>query len=76
MLLFMEKTIIRPVLPPDSEAILWIAQLGGFLERKNDGFPGVKTIWRGLKRLDDIASTWLLCHNSFANVLLSKENTI
>ena len=54
--------------PTLAEAILWIAQLGGFLGRKNDGFPGVKTIWRGLKRLDDIASTWLLCHNSFASV--------
>ena len=50
------------------EVIRWIAQLGGFLGRKNDGFPGVKTIWRGLKRLDDIASTWLLCHNSLGSV--------
>ena len=68
MLLFMEKTIMRLALRPDSEAIRWIAQLGGFLGRKNDGVPGVKTIWRGLKRLDDIASTWLLCHNSFGSV--------
>ncbi len=28
-----------------------IAQLGGFLARKHDGEPGVKTIWRGLRQL-------------------------
>ena len=37
-----------------------IAQLGGFLARTGDGEPGVKTIWRGLIRLEDIAATWLL----------------
>jgi hypothetical protein len=30
-----------------------IARLGGFLGRKGDGEPGVKTLWRGLRRLDD-----------------------
>lgn len=35
------------------QAILWIAQLGGFLARKNDGDPGVITIWRGWRRLQD-----------------------
>ena len=38
----------------------WIAQLGGFLARRHDGFPGVKTLWRGMQRLHDIASTWRL----------------
>lgn len=52
-----------PSQPPSlHQAIRWIAQLGGFLGRKGDGEPGVKTIWRGLRRLHDIASTWkLLC---------------
>jgi hypothetical protein len=40
--------------------VRWIAQLGGFLGRKGDGEPGVKTIWQGLRRLHDIAQTWLL----------------
>jgi hypothetical protein len=40
--------------------VRWIAQLGGFLARKGDGEPGVKTIWQGLRRLHDIAQTWLL----------------
>ncbi len=51
--------------PTLGEVIGWIAQLGGFLGRKSDGAPGVKTLWRGLRRLDDIARTWLFCHNSF-----------
>ncbi|XZN92182.1 MAG: IS4 family transposase [Microcoleus sp.] len=34
--------------------------MGGFLGRKDDGFPGVKTLWRGLRRLDDIVMGCLL----------------
>lgn len=57
------KTPVPPDTPPTlSQAVLWIARLGGFLARKSDGFPGPKTIWRGLRRLDDIADTWLLLH--------------
>lgn len=41
--------------PPIKEAIRWIAQLGGFLGRKGDGDPGPITLWRGLKRLTDLA---------------------
>ena len=62
------KNYHEPCPPTLAEAVRWIAQLGGFLGRKNDGDPVVKTLWRGLKRLDDIASTWLLCHNSFGSV--------
>jgi len=39
-----------------------IASLGGFLGRKGDGEPDVKTIWLGLRRLHDISETWKLCH--------------
>ena len=48
--------------PTLREAIRMIALLGGFLGRKGDGEPGVKTIWRGLRRLHDIAATWKLAH--------------
>ncbi len=36
------------------EAVRQVARLGGFLARKGDGEPGVKTIWRGLRRLEDL----------------------
>ena len=52
---------IPPSQPPSlRQAVRWIAQLGGFLGRTHDGEPGVKTIWRGLRRLHDISSTWKL----------------
>lgn len=50
--------------PPSIEqAVIWIARLGGFLARRHDGFPGVKTLWRGLQRLHDIASSWKLLYS-------------
>ena len=37
-----------------SLAIKWIARLGGHLNRKGDGAPGIETIWKGFSRLHDI----------------------
>jgi Transposase Tn5 dimerisation domain/Transposase DNA-binding len=34
--------------PTLHQAVGWIARLGGFLARKKDGEPGLKTIWRGI----------------------------
>ena len=58
-------TIQQSAEPPSEpptlrEAVRMLAQLGGFLARTGDGEPGVKTLWRGLTRLEDIAATWLL----------------
>ena len=39
------------------DVIRLIAQLGGFLDRKSDGEPGVKTIWRGLDQAMTAAQT-------------------
>ena len=47
-----EKT--PPATPPNlREMIRHIAMLGGFLGRKCDGEPGVKTLWLGFARLRD-----------------------
>ena len=55
------KTTFPPSTPPTLHTcVRWIAQLGGFMGRKRDGEPGVKTIWQGLRRLHDIAETWRL----------------
>lgn len=44
-----------PKKPPTlEESVVLIARLGGFLARKHDGQPGVKVLWRGLRRLHDI----------------------
>jgi hypothetical protein len=61
---FTYQTNVPPVTPPSlHEAMLWVAKLGGFLARVSDGEPGVQTIWRGLRRLDDLAAMWLLLHS-------------
>jgi hypothetical protein len=51
-----KKAPLKP--PPLKDVILLIAKLGGFLARKNDKNPGVKTIWRGFRRLEDIVIMW------------------
>lgn len=46
-----------PDKPPTlNEVIRRVARLGGFLARKGDGEPGVKTIWLGLQRIIDFAA--------------------
>ncbi len=46
-----------PKTPPRlNEVVRLVAMLGGFLARKGDGEPGVKTIWLGLQRVMDFAA--------------------
>jgi hypothetical protein len=40
--------------PSLREAVRQVARLGGFLARRGDGEPGVQTLWRGLRRLQDL----------------------
>ena len=52
-----------PKKPPNLRTVLkWVAKLGGFLGRKNDGNPGMITLWRGWKRLTDLVSGWKLAN--------------
>jgi hypothetical protein len=37
-----------------------IAKLGGFLGRKRDGNPGIRALWRGYQRLQDMVSGYRL----------------
>jgi hypothetical protein len=40
--------------PPSLDTMVrMVAGLGGFLNRKSDGFPGPKTLWIGLQRVPD-----------------------
>ena len=48
-----------PATPPSlRHFVRQVARLGGFLGRTHDGEPGVQTLWRGLRRLDDIVWTY------------------
>lgn len=51
---------IPETIPNMGEVVIWIARLGGFLARKNDGFPGTIALWRGWKRLSDLVDGWNL----------------
>lgn len=42
------------------EAVRAIARLGGFIGRKGDGEPGVKVLWRGLRRLSELVAGYRL----------------
>jgi hypothetical protein len=44
--------------PSIGEAVRWIAQLGGYLGRNNDGPPGMKTLWQGYLLLAEKARDW------------------
>jgi hypothetical protein len=47
------KKAIPKIAPTIREVVRQIAMLGGFLGRKCDGEPGVKTLWLGMQRLRD-----------------------
>jgi hypothetical protein len=52
-----QQTRVLPVEPPSlGAAVRWIGQLGGFLGRRRDGEPGVKVLWRGWRRLEDLTA--------------------
>lgn len=53
------RTSQLPTIPPTCREVThWIAKLGGFLGRKNDGEPGSIVIWRGWQRLTNIIENW------------------
>jgi len=54
-----------------AEALLWIAKMGGFLARKGDNQPGLKTLWRGWRHLHDSAVIWQLTHSTPPSSLLT-----
>jgi hypothetical protein len=46
-----------PEKPRLNDVLRLVARLGGFLGRKSDGEPGVKTIWLGMKEVYVAAKT-------------------
>jgi hypothetical protein len=44
--------------PPLAEMVPMIAEMGGYINRKNDGPPGPQTMWIGLQRMRDFAIAW------------------
>ncbi len=50
-----KRPVHRP--PALNEVLRLIARVGGFLGRKGDGDPGVKTIWQGIQEVRVAALT-------------------
>ncbi len=44
--------------PPLGEFIRMVATFGGYVDRKNEGPPGVKVVWKGMARMLDFALAW------------------
>ncbi len=60
------RTKQYPKTPPTiKETVRWLAQLGGFLARKNDREPDPITLWRGWRKLIDLAEGWSLALTSY-----------
>lgn len=50
-----------PIEPPRlAQVVAWIGRLGGHLGRRGDGPPGVKTLWQGWQRLQDLTVGYVL----------------
>ncbi len=63
---YLHRTPKSPNQPPTlPESARWTAKLGGLLGRNCEGYPGVTVMWRGLQRLSDLVSFWLILNHSF-----------
>jgi Transposase DNA-binding/Transposase Tn5 dimerisation domain len=50
-----------PPTPPSlQQAVHWIARLGGFLDRRGDGKPGVSVLWKGFQHLADLTTMYCI----------------
>lgn len=54
-----------PVEPPSlSQAVAWIAQLGGFVGRRRRDRPGSEVLWRGFHHLSDLTSMYRIMRSA------------
>lgn len=66
------RVALAPTNPPTlSQAVRWIAKLGGFQGRKGDGEPGVTVLWNGFQRLVEVAEMYRILHQDDLSPLRS-----
>ena len=44
--------------PTNGTFLTMVAQLGGYINKKSQGPPGTKTVWRGIKRMNTLAEAF------------------
>ena len=49
-----------PEPPPLGQAVNWIAQLGGFVGRRQSDHPGAAVLWRGFQHLGDLTTMYCI----------------
>lgn len=59
-----KKLTAKVAIPTIRQAVLWIGRLGGHLNRKRDGMPGVRTLWRGYRDLTLLVMGYRLARGS------------
>lgn len=68
------NTAVLPASPPSlSQAVIWIARLGGFLNRKRDGHPGPTVLWKGIHHLADLTRMYRLLRPKPRPKLVGKD---
>lgn len=59
VIIFLTRRPVDPTKPPSMKAFMTsIAQLGGYINKKSQGPPGSKTIWRGMSRFETIVEAY------------------
>ena len=60
--IYIHRSMPHPAQEPPSieQATLWVGRLGGHLNRKSDGMPGVITLWRGFRDLSLLTEMYIL----------------
>jgi len=69
------RVAVTPPKPPTlRQAVRWIAQLGGFLGRKQDGEPGVTVLWKGFQHLVDVTAMYRIMRPAPTPRLRASQN--
>jgi len=66
-------TVLPDQSPTLTQAVRWIAQLGGYLGRKSDGPPGATVLWRGVQRLIDLTALYLIFRPPYGRKNVGKD---
>ena len=69
IMIFLTRRRVDPKKPPTMKEFMnSIAQIGGYIDKKSQGPPGSKTIWRGMSRFETIVEAYAAFHQMTCGV--------